>query len=54
VLRLSAPSLDSRDAVTLGGNSIDPRGNWMARGVQRIDLTTISVPAMSAVAIIAE
>lgn len=54
VLRLEAPSSDSKERVTFGGESVNPRGDWKPRKRERLAAGTLSVPAMSAAVVISE
>ena len=53
VLRLSAPSLQAKDAVTFGGSVVSPDGKWKPQMTEFLDTRagrgTIRVPAGSAV-----
>ena len=49
VLRMSAPSPESKTDVTLGGASVDQNGCWKAKGQERISNGVVIVPKMSAV-----
>jgi hypothetical protein len=52
VIRLTAPSLSSKDGVLLGGSAVDIAGKWNARKTESIRVTSpemeIAVPAASA------
>jgi hypothetical protein len=47
-LRLSAPSPDSKDQVTLGGASVDTEGRWKAKTREHIHDGRVTIPKMSA------
>ncbi|HEV2133584.1 MAG TPA: glycosyl hydrolase family 79 C-terminal domain-containing protein [Terracidiphilus sp.] len=49
VLRLEAPSPDSKIGVTFAGSSVDADGNWKATKKEQIRNGIVTVPAMSAI-----
>jgi hypothetical protein len=49
VLRLTAPSADSKTGVIFGGSSVDANGHWVIAKKERIRDGVLTVPAMSAV-----
>ncbi len=49
VLRLLAPSPESKSGVTLGGSAVDASGKWKARHAERLHGATIEIPRVSAV-----
>ncbi|HEX4810149.1 MAG TPA: glycosyl hydrolase family 79 C-terminal domain-containing protein [Bryobacteraceae bacterium] len=55
-LRLTAPSLDSKDGVTLGGSSVNPNGKWTATRLEPLPVKSgqsgVHVPAASAAILI--
>jgi hypothetical protein len=48
-LRLMAPTAESKDGVTFGGDSVDPEGRWKANAPEHIRDGKVIVPKMSAV-----
>jgi hypothetical protein len=52
ILRLTAPSAESKTGITLGGASVDPNGGWAPRVVESVkfksDRVVVEVPAASA------
>jgi hypothetical protein len=55
ILRLTAPSVDSRTGITFGGASVDPNGDWAPRLTESVRLESnrflVEVPAASAAVI---
>jgi hypothetical protein len=49
VLRLTAPSADSKTGVTFGGSQVSATGHWSAAKKERVHDGVLTVPAMSAV-----
>jgi hypothetical protein len=49
VLRLTAPSLVSRDGVRFGGAQVDAQGRWSPQSGERLRSDSIALPAASAV-----
>jgi hypothetical protein len=49
VMRMAAPSPDSKTDVTFGGASVDPDGRWKAKSQERIRNGGVTVPRMSAI-----
>jgi hypothetical protein len=49
VLRLTAPTAESKDGVTFGGSSVDAEGRWKANALEHIRNGKVMVPKMSAV-----
>jgi Glycosyl hydrolase family 79 C-terminal beta domain len=51
-LRLTAPSLSSKDGVLLGGSAVNSAGKWVAGPAEQIKVTggelEVAVPAASA------
>jgi hypothetical protein len=48
-LRLTAPTAESKDGITFGGNSVDAEGRWKANALEHIHNGKVTVPKMSAV-----
>lgn len=53
VLRLTAPSADSRIGVLFGGTQVDENGKWRAASAERIGGGEVIVPPMSAAVVLA-
>jgi hypothetical protein len=51
VLRLVAPSPESKSDITFGGAAVDVEGKWTAKSSEFIQNGTVSVPPMSAVVV---
>jgi hypothetical protein len=55
ILRLTAPSAESKTGITFGGGSVDSKGHWAPRGTQSVTLKSnrfvVQVPAASAAVI---
>jgi hypothetical protein len=49
VLRLTAPSADSKTGITFGGATVDTNGHWKARDHDHVSGSNVTVSAMSAV-----
>jgi len=49
VLRLTAPSAESKSGITLGRSGVDLRGRWTAASEEHIQDGVVTVPRMSAV-----
>ena len=51
ILRLTAPSVESKTGITFGGASVDPSGNWAPRLTESVTSEssrfTVEVPAAS-------
>ncbi|HEX8712962.1 MAG TPA: glycosyl hydrolase family 79 C-terminal domain-containing protein [Terracidiphilus sp.] len=52
VLRLLAPSPESKSAVTFGGASVDESGKWRSKTRERVNDGQVNVPYMSAVVLL--
>ena len=52
ILRLAAPSVESKTGITFGGAPVDTNGNWAPRGTESValqsDRLTVELPASSA------
>jgi hypothetical protein len=48
VLRLTAPSLTSKEGVHFGGAEIDAQGRWLPKGEERLESDLVALPAASA------
>ena len=48
VLRLTAPSLTSKDGVQFAGAQVDAQGRWLPKAAERLESDQITLPAASA------
>jgi hypothetical protein len=52
-LRLTAPTAESKDGITFGGDSVNANGHWKANALEHIHNGKVTVPKMSAVVLVA-